>query len=61
MVNGDAKVTLAAMLKAADRATAVKRNAWIAETEGICRDWYAKYNALLTLGPGADPSGADVR
>ena len=21
---------------------------WIAEAEGICRDWYAKYNALLT-------------
>jgi acetolactate synthase-1/2/3 large subunit len=48
MVNGDAKVTLAAMLKAADRGTAGKRKPWIAETQGICKEWYAKYNALLT-------------
>src|SRR5258705_15670 len=48
MVNGDAKVTLAAMLKAADRGTAAKRKAWIAEAQGICKEWYAKYNALLT-------------
>ncbi len=48
MVNGDAKVTLAAMLKAADRGTAAKRKAWIDETQKICRDWYAKYNELLT-------------
>ena len=31
MVNGDAKVTLAAMLKAADRGTAAMRKAWIAQ------------------------------
>ena len=48
MVNGDAKVTLAAMTKLADRGTAGKRKAWIAETQGICGEWYAKYNALLT-------------
>jgi acetolactate synthase I/II/III large subunit len=48
MVNGDAKVTLAAMLKAADRATAGKRKAWIDEAQGICRGWYAKYDALLS-------------
>ena len=47
MVNGDAKVTLAAMLKAADRGTAGKRKPWIAETQGICKEWYTKYNALL--------------
>jgi acetolactate synthase I/II/III large subunit len=48
MVNGDAKVTLAAMLKAADRSTAGERKAWIDEAQGICREWYAKYDALLT-------------
>ena len=48
MVNGDAKVTLAAMGKLADRGTASKRKAWIAEAQGICKEWYAKYNALLT-------------
>ncbi len=47
MVNGDAKVTLAAMLHAADRGTADKRKVWIAETLGICREWYLKYDALL--------------
>jgi acetolactate synthase-1/2/3 large subunit len=47
MVNGDAKVTLAAMLKAADRGTAGKRKPWIGETQGICKEWYTKYNALL--------------
>ena len=47
MVNGDAKVTLAAMLKAADRGTAGKRKAWVAETQSICREWYAKCDALL--------------
>src|SRR5437588_5764673 len=48
MVNGDAKVTLAAMAKIADRATAAKRGPWIAQAQSICREWYAKYNALLT-------------
>src|ERR1700736_1179131 len=48
MVNGDAKVTLAAMAKIADRAGAAKRKPWIAEVQSICREWYAKYDALLT-------------
>jgi acetolactate synthase-1/2/3 large subunit len=48
MVNGDAKVTLAAMLKAADRGTAGKRKPWIGEVQTTCRDYYAKYNELFT-------------
>src|SRR5258707_403152 len=47
MVNGDAKVTLAAMGKIADRGTAATRKPWIAEVQSICREWYAKYDALL--------------
>ncbi|MBV8836847.1 MAG: thiamine pyrophosphate-binding protein, partial [Alphaproteobacteria bacterium] len=47
MVNGDAKVTLAAMLKAADRGTAARRKPWIEESQNISREWYAKYDALL--------------
>jgi acetolactate synthase-1/2/3 large subunit len=47
MVNGDAKVTLVAMSKLADRGTAAKRKPWIAEVQSICREWYEKYNALL--------------
>src|SRR4051794_27846521 len=46
-VNGDAKVTLAAMLKVADRDTAAKRKAWIVEAQSIRKEWYAKYDALL--------------
>jgi acetolactate synthase-1/2/3 large subunit len=47
MVNGDAKVTLAAMGRLADRASAAKRKAWIDEAQSIRREWYEKYNALL--------------
>jgi acetolactate synthase-1/2/3 large subunit len=47
MVNGDAKVTLAAMDRLADRTTAAKRKPWIDEAQSICREWYAKYDALL--------------
>jgi len=47
MVNGDAKVTLAAMLKAADRGTAARRKPWVDEAQKISRAWYAKYDALL--------------
>jgi acetolactate synthase-1/2/3 large subunit len=47
-VNGDAKVTLAAMLTAADRGTVAKRKPWIAEAQATCTEWYAKYDALLT-------------
>jgi acetolactate synthase-1/2/3 large subunit len=47
-VNGDAKVVLARMLAGADRASAGKRKAWIAEAQQICKEWYAKYDAALT-------------
>src|SRR6516165_8949989 len=46
-VNGDAKVTLAMMLAAADRGSAAKRKAWVEETQGICREWSAKYQSAL--------------
>lgn len=47
-INGDCKVTLARMLALADRATAARRKPWVAEAQGICRDWYAKYKDVLT-------------
>jgi len=47
-VNGDAKVTLARMLQAADRAGAGKRKAWVAEAQKICQEWSAKYNSALS-------------
>ena len=47
-VNGDAKVTLAMMLKAADRASAAKRKSWIAQADKICGEWREKYRAALT-------------
>ena len=60
-VNGDAKVTLARMLAAADRASAGKRKAWIEEAQKICKEWSAKYNPLLDLRRGADPARAHLR
>src|SRR5712691_9217881 len=47
-VNGDAKVVLARMAASADRASAGKRKAWIAEAQKICQEWAAKYRAALT-------------
>src|SRR5262249_6860409 len=47
-VNGDAKVTLARMLAHADRATASRREAWIAEAQAICREWAETYKGALT-------------
>jgi acetolactate synthase I/II/III large subunit len=47
-VNGDAKVTLARMLALADRATAGARRGWVAEAQGICQEWAAKYRSALT-------------
>src|SRR5271155_4959789 len=47
-VNGDAKVTLARMLASADRGSAGKRKAWIAEVGQICSEWHDKYRAALT-------------
>jgi acetolactate synthase-1/2/3 large subunit len=46
-VNGDAKVTLARMLDAADRTGAGRRDAWIAETRRICAEWREKYASLM--------------
>jgi acetolactate synthase-1/2/3 large subunit len=46
-VNGDANFTLAAMLAAADRASAGKRKAWVAEAQKVCKEWYAKYKPAL--------------
>jgi len=46
-VNGDAKVTLARMLAAADRGSAGKRKGWIEETRKICAEWQEKYQSLL--------------
>jgi acetolactate synthase-1/2/3 large subunit len=46
-VNGDAKVTLAMMLAAADRGSAAKRKAWVEEAQKICRDFSAKYQSAL--------------
>ena len=47
-VNGDAKVTLAAMLAIADRNSAVKRKSWIDEAQAYCRVWREKYRPALT-------------
>src|SRR5689334_12293036 len=47
-VNGDAKLALARMLAAAERASAGKRKAWVEEAQRICREWSKKYAALLT-------------
>jgi acetolactate synthase-1/2/3 large subunit len=46
-VNGDAKVTLARMLAAADRGTAETRKPWVEETRKICGEWRTKYGALF--------------
>jgi acetolactate synthase I/II/III large subunit len=47
-VNGDAKVALAEMLKHADRGSATRRKAWVAEAQAICKEWAAKYQGALT-------------
>jgi acetolactate synthase-1/2/3 large subunit len=47
-VNGDAKVTLAMMLKAVDRGSAARRKPWVAEAQKICDEWRAKYKDALT-------------
>jgi acetolactate synthase-1/2/3 large subunit len=44
---GDAKETLAAMLKSADARTLQKRKLWIGEVQSICREWSAKYDGAL--------------
>ncbi len=47
-VNGDAKVTLARMLAHADRSSATKREAWVAEAQKTCGEWRDKYKDALT-------------
>jgi len=47
-VNGDARVTLARMAALADRTSASKRKAWVEEAGATCKEWYAKYDAVLT-------------
>ena len=47
-VLGDAKTTLAAMLAQADSGSAGKRKAWVANVQTICKEWYAKFEELLT-------------
>jgi acetolactate synthase-1/2/3 large subunit len=46
-VNGDAKVTLSKMLAAADKTSAGKRQAWVTQAQGICKEWYGKYKSAL--------------
>src|SRR5438874_6902621 len=46
-VNGDAKATLALMLDNADKGSAERRKAWIAQVQSICREWTAKYQPAL--------------
>jgi acetolactate synthase-1/2/3 large subunit len=47
-VNGDAKVTLARMLAAADRASGGKRKPWIEQVRNMCKEWSAKHHPALT-------------
>jgi acetolactate synthase-1/2/3 large subunit len=47
-VNGDAKITLARMLKEADRSGAAKRKNWIAQVHAICGEWQNKFQPALT-------------
>src|SRR5271155_267497 len=46
-VNGDAKITLARMLAAADRSSAANRKTWVAEAQKICGEWKDKYKSAL--------------
>jgi acetolactate synthase-1/2/3 large subunit len=47
-VQGDAKTILAAMAENMDQASAALRADWVAEAQGICADWKAEYEPLLT-------------
>jgi len=46
-VLGDARTTLAHMLKRADAATAARRKPWVEKTRGICQEWSDKYRPAL--------------
>src|SRR6266700_4204799 len=47
-LNGDAKVALARMVEQADRASAERRRAWVAEAQAVCKDWRARYAPALS-------------
>src|SRR5581483_386990 len=55
-VNGDAKVTLAAMLKQADKASAARRKPWVAQAAAIRGEWYAKYKPMLESSSSSTPA-----
>jgi acetolactate synthase I/II/III large subunit len=46
-VHGDAKATLAAMLKIADRAGAARRQGWVTAAQKMCGEWRSKYKPAL--------------
>jgi acetolactate synthase I/II/III large subunit len=46
-VHGDAKATLAAMRKIADRAGAARRQAWVSAAQKMCGEWRSKYKSAL--------------
>jgi acetolactate synthase I/II/III large subunit len=46
-VHGDAKATLAAMRKIADRAGAARRQAWVTAAQKLCGEWRSKYKPTL--------------
>src|SRR5204862_5736177 len=51
-INGDAKVTLTRMLARADRASASRRQAWVAEPQDNCQKWRAANQAALASHAG---------
>jgi acetolactate synthase-1/2/3 large subunit len=49
-VHGDARTVLAAMIAAADRASAGKRKPWIEHAAAVSAEWRAKYASLMASG-----------
>jgi acetolactate synthase-1/2/3 large subunit len=46
-INGDAKITLAQMAAHADRGSATRRQAWVANAQALRNDWAAKYKSAF--------------
>jgi acetolactate synthase-1/2/3 large subunit len=46
-VNSDAKAALDLMLDNVDAKSAVRRSAWVAQAQAICKEWAAKYKSML--------------
>jgi acetolactate synthase I/II/III large subunit len=44
---GDAKVTLSALVAAADPSSAARRTEWVGNAQSTCRAWYEKYASAL--------------